>query len=59
MANGAVFLVAVIFLRSAVAVFETIRSALGILTVEFRRVKRWSHGIRGLVAANEFTPGKA
>jgi hypothetical protein len=58
MISGAVYFLAVAFLRLVVAVFETIRSALGILTVEFRRVKRWSHSIRGLVAANESQPGK-
>ena len=58
MVNGAVFFLAVVFLRSAVAVFEAIRWALGMLTVELRRVKRWSHTIRGPVAANESTTGR-
>ena len=54
--NGAVFLLAVMFLRIAVAVFETIRSALGILTAEFRRVRRWPRSGRNfLLRTNPLT----
>jgi len=41
--SSTVFFLVVMFLRSVVAVFETIRWALGILTVEFRRVRHWPH----------------
>ena len=40
MLSGMVLFFAIVLLRFAGAVFVTIRAALGILTVDFRRVRR-------------------
>jgi len=58
MLDGAVFFLAVVFLRFAVAVFETIRAALGILAVEFKRVRRWPLSVRGFLLRTNPLPGE-
>lgn len=58
MVSGTVLFLAVALLRVAVAVFVTVRAALGLLTVAFKAVRRWPCSFRSFSLRANPLPGE-